>query len=623
MLTRQAACRMTAFLLATGLGAGAPARGSSIENLRRHVEYLAHDALGGRGIGTMGLVAAGSYVAARFEEAGLVPGGDNDTYFQGFEVTTAVTLVGENRLHLGGRALSLDDEWRPHPFSASDSASAAVVFAGYGITAPEYDWDDYAGIDVKGKVVLVLALEPGQLSGAPAGNGGAASANSSAGGGQAFVSSAPNDFFAGMSVTAHSDLHTKAINAREHGAAGMLLVIGPISGVEDRLAPLRAEGGVHPARILCAQVRAAALRAALPAVDLEALQRGIESTKRPASQALDAAVRWSTRLEEVRSPARNVIAVLPGLDLHRAIVIGAHYDHLGLGSASSLAPEAREPHNGADDNASGTAALLEIARTFAARGRKPPQPLVFAAVSAAETGLGGSDRSVDAPVLPLTATSAMLNMDMVGRLRDRKLTVLGAASATEFKTLLDSLNTAGPRFDLRATGDGYGPSDQMSFFKKGIPVLHFFTGTHSDYHKPSDDADRLDYAGLAEVAAFVVQVADAVARQPLHFVGATQPAGDTGVGSFRSYLGTIPDYGQPEDLKGVLLSGVRDGSPAAAAGLRGGDVIVRIDDMEIQNIYDYVHVLRTRSPGEQVRITVLRDAAPITLPTTLGAPRGR
>jgi hypothetical protein len=403
----------------------------------------------------------------------------------------------------------------------------------------------------------------------------------------------------------------------------MLLVIGPLAGVEDSLATLRAEGGVHSARILCAQVRAAALAAALPAFDLEAAQRRIETARAPASQALGAQAAWSLQLEEKRSPTRNVLALLPGADQHRAIVIGAHYDHLGLGSSGSLAPDAREPHNGADDNASGTAALIEIARHFAARGDKPPQTLVFAAFSAEETGLGGSDRYVDDPVLPLAATSAMLNMDMIGRLRERKLTVLGAASATEFKPLLDSLNAAGPRFDLRATGDGYGPSDQMSFFKKGIPVLHFFTGTHSDYHKPSDDAERIDYSGLAEVAAYVAAVADAVARRPLHFVGATQPAGNTGVGSFRAYLGTIPDYGQPEDLRGVLLSAVRDGSPAAQAGLRGGDVIVRIDAMEIHNIYDYVHVLRTRRPGEPVQIEVVRGTERVTLPATLGTPQGR
>jgi hypothetical protein len=595
---RRAACAIVLAWLAGAVtpALAAPEATPDPARLRHHVEYLADDALEGRGVGTRGLEAASTYIATRFEELQLEPGGDHGTWFQEFEATTGVLVVGENRLQISDHTLGLDTDWCPHAVSQSGTSSAPLVFAGYGITAPEYGWDDYAGLDVKGKVVVVLALEPGQRDSTSA--------------------------FAGTSLTSYSDVHTKAIDAREHGAVGMLLVIGPLSGVDDRLARIRPDAGYYSSQILSGQVRAEALQAAVSGLDLESLQRRMEETKHSVSQPLDATVQWSLNLTRKRTPIRNVIALLPGRDPHRSILIAAHYDHLGMGGPSSLAPDVTAVHNGADDNASGTAALLEIARCFHARGTPPPQTLVFAAFTGEEIGLAGSEYYVDHPALPLAATTAMLNMDMVGRLRERKLIVFGVASAQELRGMLDSLNAAGPRFDLHASGDGYGPSDQMAFFKKGVPVLHFFTGTHSDYHKPSDDAPLLDYAGLAEVAGFVVRTADALVARKLTFVSASsQPAGDTGVGGFRSQLGTVPDYSQPEDLDGVLLSAVRSGSPAEQAGMRGGDVIVRIDAMPIHNIYDLVHVLKTRAPGEKIQITVMRDAKPLQVQATLAAPR--
>jgi hypothetical protein len=210
---------------------------------------------------------------------------------------------------------------------------------------------------------------------------------------------------------------------------------------------------------------------------------------------------------------------------------------------------------------------------------------------------------------------------MVGRLRDRKLMVYGTDTAKEFHALVDSMNKAGPKFQLTMKGDGYGPSDHMSFFEKNVPVLHFFTGAHADYHKPTDDAALVNYDGLSEVAAFVADVARAVQDKPLTFAAASGPApssGDGGGSSFGSYLGTIPDYSQDESLKGVLLSGVRAGGPAEKAGLQGGDLIVKIDAMTIGNIYDYTHVLKTRLPGETLKITVLRAGALKDLQATLG-----
>jgi len=569
-------------------GASAP----DVEHLRRHVVYLADDDRMGRGVGTVGLAAAADYVAARFEELGLEPGGDDETYFQSFEATVGVEIEGDNLLEANGRAWKVDTDWRPYAFSESGRGSASAVFVGYGITAPEYEWDDYAGVDVEGKFVVVLAMEPGQDD--------------------------STSVFEGLAPTAHSNLYSKAIYAREHGALGMLIVVGPRTEEDDRLARLR-QTGAQSSGILCAQVRRSTLQELTPDLDLDALQRAIDRDGTPRSRDTGVSLTLAVGLRHERAALRNVIGVVQGSDPHRAVVLGAHYDHLGMGGTGSLAPDAHEPHNGADDNASGTAALLELARCFSSAPTAPAQTLVFAAFSGEEIGLAGSEHYVDHPTFPLQFTTAMLNMDMVGRLSDDKLNVLGAQSATEFMELLETANRVEPRFDLRAKGDGYGPSDQMAFYKKQVAVLHFFTGAHADYHKPSDDADRINYPGLLRVTEYVRRVTNAVMQQRLTFVAQSAPASDTGVGGFKSSLGTIPDYSQPEDLAGVLLADVRQEGPAAQAGLKGGDLIVRIDAMDIRNIYDFMHVLNTRKPGETIQIVVERQGERLTLDAILGS----
>jgi hypothetical protein len=566
------------------------------DSLRDWVRVLADDRLEGRGPGTRGLDIAAEFIAARFAAAGLQPAGDHDGFFQDFEVTIGVRPAGRNALRLAGRDVAFEDEWVAYGFSDTGTTRAALVFAGYGITAPEYSYDDYAGLDAQGKIVLVLRYEPGQED--------------------------STSSFEGTLLTAHADLRRKAILAREHGAVGLLVVTGPASSDPDRLTKLTPDVGYYSTGIACGQMLHAALQAAVPALDLAALQGQIDASGKPASRPLEAAVEWTIGLEKERTRLRNVVGLLPGRDPHRAVVLGAHYDHLGLGGPSSLAPDVREPHNGADDNASGTAALLGLAQHFG-RQPQPAHSLVFIAFSGEELGLAGSAHHVKQPLYPPEATTAMLNLDMVGRLRDRRLLVFGTDTAEQFPGLLQAVNGEGPKFDLRMKGDGYGPSDQMSFFKKNVPVLHFFTGPHSEYHRPADDAELLNYEGLSDVAGYVADLAVQVMEQPLTFVGATAPApsGDGGGGGgFRSYLGTVPDYGQDENLEGVLLSGVRAGSPAERAGLRGGDIIVQIDATAIRNIQDFVFVLRTRKPGDEVQVTVLRDGQRTSYAATL-APR--
>jgi hypothetical protein len=300
-----------------------------------------------------------------------------------------------------------------------------------------------------------------------------------------------------------------------------------------------------------------------------------------------------------------------------AIVIGAHYDHLGMGGSYSLAPDVVAPHVGADDNASGVAAVLEIARALnEVKDRR--RDVVFMGFSAEESGVLGSSHLVRNPPkgIDIKQLHAMLNLDMVGRLRDNRLTVLGVKTAPEWEGLLTPICSSA-RVSCALSGDGYGPSDQTSFYATGVPVLHFFTGPHTDYHKPSDTADRINAAGAAQVAQIVAQTSSALSEMPKALTYqkvAAEARGD--VRSFNASLGTIPDYAGPKDGIGVLLSGVRPGSAAEKAGMRRGDVLVRIGDTEIRSVHDLMFVLNAAKPGLSVGISVVRGGARIELRAT-------
>lgn len=318
----------------------------------------------------------------------------------------------------------------------------------------------------------------------------------------------------------------------------------------------------------------------------------------------------------------NVIGLLPGRDpvlRNEAVIVGAHYDHLGLGGFGSLDPDSTGAvHNGADDNASGAAMLVRIAERLAAT--PPARTVVFIAFSGEELGLLGSAHYVKHPLYPLTTTLAMINLDMVGRLRQKRLIVYGAQTAKEFPALLDSLNWhAG--LDLKAQGDGYGPSDQSSFYAAGKPVLHFFTDLHEDYHRTTDDWQKIDVEGLDQVASFVTGVVTTLANRPgtlTPVTAAPRPpsAGAAASGGYGAYLGTVPDM--TDSPGGVRLLGVRAGSPAEQAGLRGDDIITRIGDRNVPDLQAMTDALRSHRPGDTVDVVVRRGDATTTLRATLG-----
>ena len=315
----------------------------------------------------------------------------------------------------------------------------------------------------------------------------------------------------------------------------------------------------------------------------------------------------------------NVVGIVPGRGPLRtqAVVVGAHYDHLGYGGFGSLDSDSvRVIHNGADDNASGTAALIEVARQLHARTAENVRTIVFVAFTAEEAGLIGSDYYVKNPVVSNDSTFAMLNMDMVGYLTDDRLIAFGAETAEEFVALLESTNVD-HRFRLAASGDGYGRSDQQSFFIQKIPVLHFFTGTHENYHRTTDDAELINTEGVARVASFVSDMTWSLATRPapLTFVDAVPPAAVTS-GGYGAYLGSIPDMS--ESPGGVRLSGVRAGGPADRAGIRAGDIIVQIAQFEVSDLYAMTDALQALKPGDTVTIKIRRDDQLIEVEATLG-----
>ncbi|MYE70526.1 MAG: M28 family peptidase [Gemmatimonadetes bacterium] len=334
----------------------------------------------------------------------------------------------------------------------------------------------------------------------------------------------------------------------------------------------------------------------------------------------------------VHGEARNVVAILPGSAPHRtqSLVIGAHYDHLGLGGFGSLSPDATGTvHNGADDNASGTAVLIEAARALAS-GPPLAQDVLFIAFTGEERGLWGSAHYVNAPLLPLEGTVAMLNLDMVGRVRDGLLTVMGTGTAEEWEVIPERANAsiAAP-LDLRFNSDGFGASDHTSFYARGIPVLHFFSNTHPDYHRVEDDWELVNAEGMDRVtdlvAAVVREVVPAAGMASLTPVeGAGNPHGVSASGDassmasgFRVRLGTIPDYSR--ESGGMAITAVREGGPAAEAGLQGGDIIVKFGPHEIDTVYDYMAALNEYDPGDEVEIVVLRGEERLSFTAVLVA----
>ncbi len=636
------------------------------------VKYLASDDLEGRGVGTAGLDKAAQYIADEFSEMGLKTDWFDGTPFQKFTITASTEMGPQekNRLVLVGPAanggdqpqrieLELGKDFNPLAVGGTGKIDAPIVFVGYGITAKDKNYDDYEGIDVKGKVVLILRKEPQQAN--------------------------PHSAFDGTQTTQHATFQRKIANAYEHGAAAVLLVNDDYGVREqqkaaekawqdavDKLADARDEfrknenptpedvakyrkdvshlaqqiqemskrlegdfdevlgfqeagpGGNRrmPVFFCRREVFATVVSAAFGDKDLTAFEREIDKELKPQSAA---AMGWRVegQANVVRKDAevKNVIGVLEGEGplADETVVIGAHYDHLGLGGPGSLAPWTKEIHNGADDNASGAAALIEVARRFATRDKKPRRRLVFMAFTAEERGLLGSAHYVKQPLFPLENTVAMVNMDMVGRMDENKLIVFGTGTAAEFDALIDNINKS-YEFKIRKDDGGFGPSDHSSFYAKKIPVFHVFTGTHSDYHRPSDDYDKINIPGMRRVTDFVTDIVDQIdageTRPEYREVKGRSQVARSGD---RPYLGTIPDFAQ--EVEGYALMGVSKGGPAERAGLQSGDVIIKFGESKIGGLEDIDSALRKYKAGDEVEVAFKRSGETMTTKVRLDPPR--
>lgn len=579
----------------------------SIADLRNQVSYLASDALAGRATGSKGANLAADYAARLFKDAGLKTVEPNSNYFQSFAFNAGVrVLTNANRLNVTsgttGLTCIVERDFRPLSFTENSTVDGDVVFVGYGLSVPgkaAEAYDSYSGVNVSNKIALVLRYVPEEV-----------------------------DPKRRAELNRYAGLRYKAMLARDHGAKAVLFVTGPNSPNAGELAGLTFDSSLSGSGIVAASIGSNVVQAlfANSGKSLKAVQSALDKEDPHAEGAFDlkdVKVQITTAIEHIKKTDQNVIAVLPPVSANAStewVLVGAHYDHLGhgeSGGAMHRAGEEHAVHPGADDNASGTAAVLEIAAALAKQRAEKPEShqrgVIFALWSGEEIGLIGSSHFAEHPPLPITNITAYVNFDMVGRLRDNKLSLQGVGSSSAWRKLIEKRNVAAG-FNVALQEDPYLPTDTTPFYSKRVPVLNFFTGSHEDYHRPTDKPDTLNYEGLERITKFALAlIADLAnnAEKPDYLTVARSDSGGGSRENLRAYLGTIPDYAT--EIAGVKLSGVRGGGPAEKAGLKGGDIIVEFGGKKIANIYDYTYAMDAVKIGQPVQIVVQRDGQRVTL----------
>jgi hypothetical protein len=586
---------LLALLLSTSVSAQQTAVTS---RTRAAVEFLASDRLEGRDTGSPGERLAGDYIAMQLARAGAKPLPGQRDMFAPFEFT-AGTRDGGSTLTIRGAGSSSQafrgtEQVQALSFSDDAAVSAPVVFAGYGLVVPEsqnFGYDSYAGLDVKDKIVLVLHYFPEET-----------------------------DAKTKAALARYSDLRYKALAARQRGAKGLLIVIGPRSPNAGQTLRITSDTALSGSGIPAATISGAvanALFAAAPKT-LAAAQQELDSgNPHVAGFVLPSAVDLTTKVMREKQTGRNVIAYLPA-NAQSAnpnadktwIIVGAHYDHLGHGTrGTSLAnkDEAGQIHHGADDNASGTAAVLAIADALAKQTMRR-RSIIFTLWSGEEIGLVGSNAFIMQSPVPLNEIAAYLNFDMVGRMQNNRLAADGSGSSDVWPRILERANVAAG-FDLNISPDPYQPTDSSNFNQAGIPTLFFTTGSHPDYHRPSDTADKINYEDLDRIVDFAVAVIQAVATADVSpaFTKVDPPQTGATLAGVRVTTGTIPDY--TTEAKGLLLAGVVGGGPAERAGLMKGDIVIEIAGQSITNIYDYTFALELLKPDVPVQVVFTRNGA--------------
>ncbi len=590
------------------------------DDLRQHIEYLASDELEGRLTGTEGEIKATQYVADLFESLGLEPGGDDGTFFQPFEFTAGVAVGEDNAmtLKIGDAEVTpkVEDDWRPVSFSQTgEIEERAIAFAGYGLEIPDgkggESYSSYFHLDVKDKWVMVLRYVPDD------------------------VSKEQRD-----EMQRHSRLRFKAAQARRKEAAGIIFVTGPNTEVNEELIPMRFDASLADSGIpsISITTEIAEKLVAQAGKDLREIQTTLDTGEMVQGFDIpDTKLKVEIDVDQEKRTGRNVLGILSagqtGPHPNPAVVIGAHVDHLGAkaGQGSRATEEEQDQiHYGADDNASGVAALIEIAEFLADQRERAKLELtrdvVFAAWSGEELGLLGSSHFVrdlakqalgdeSAPLGLLI--SSYLNMDMIGRLAD-KLVLQGTGSSNYWEGVIERRN-APIGLPITIQPDTYLPTDATNFYLRKIPILSAFTGAHADYHTPRDTIDKINYEGTADIAKLMGLIVRelSIDKAGPKYVKVAPPK-NRGARGFRVYLGTVPDYSQGE-IKGVKLSGVADNGPAGKAGVKGGDVIVGLAGKNILNIYDYTDAMAGLKVGEETQIVIQRGEDQLTLKLVPGS----
>lgn len=581
--------------------------------IQQHVEFLADDALEGRMTGSEGSRRAADYIAEHFSKLNLQPAGEQGGYFQTFEFTAGRKLIqNENHFHLtqqmedGEKQLEyvVDQDFQPLSFSSNGVVEGEVVFVGYGLIVPDEDgggYNSYSGVDVKDKIVIALRYVPEGVSSERR-----------------------------QQLIRYAGIRYKAVQARDNGAKAFLTVAGPNSSNAGKIIPLNFDSGSADSGIIAASITDTVANTLLAKTgkSLKELQTGLDNENPHFLGSFtipNVKIKIAASIEKIKKTDNNVLAMLP--PTHQSenseyIIVGAHYDHIGYGEIGSLAKEDEKGqiHNGADDNASGTAVILKLAEVLSDEHRNRPEKfkkgVILALWSGEELGLIGSTHFVNNPVLPLEEVAAYLNFDMVGRLRNNKLVLQGVGSSPIWTKLIEKRNVP-IGFNLALQKDPYLPTDVTAFYPKNVPVLSFFTGLHKNYNRPTDDPETLNYAGLERISGLAYGIiSDLISTDTRpEYVKVERNAPEQGNrGTLRAYLGTIPDYTTEDE--GVKLSDVVAGGPAEKAGVKGGDVIVGFAGKRIANIYDYTYALDGVKIGEPVEMVVMRDGKEVKLKIT-------
>jgi hypothetical protein len=573
----------------------------SAAGLRAAVEYLADDACEGRLTGTPGATRAAEFISTAFQQAGLRPAPGLEGYYQPFTFTSGVRLLEpENTFVVSSQestaAVELGRDFVPLTFSGNGFAEGEVVFVGYGLVEPvDNGYDSYRGLDVDGKIVLCLRDIPEEVSAERR-----------------------------QELALYAGDRYKAKLAADRGATAFLLVIGPNSPNGEELIQFRESDRSSSVPIPAVSVTGSTANRILvkSQTELQTLQDALDGGElNPhAGTKTGHAVRLQTELEKLTGTCRNVVGLVPPSEgIEEYVLVGAHYDHIGTGEGlGSLArtEEEAEIHNGADDNASGTAMVLELAASLAGSGEEPHRGLIFACWSGEELGLVGSTHFAENPPVALDKIACYINFDMVGRLRENKLIIQAVGSSSSWKAMIERRNIPAG-FDLSLQNDPYLPTDLTSFYMKTIPGLAFFTDLHDDYNRPSDDAETLNYDGMERIAHFTERLIRDAAEpdRKIEYTRVEQSAPSSSRMQRRVATGVVPDFSASGDSQ-MLVADVRPGGPAEEAGVRGGDIIVEFAGKSVASLQDYSDALSAAKPGVAVPIVVMRDGERITLTIT-------